>query len=566
MATTKPRGKKKRNHGEGEVIPRPGKKGFSFALRFLAYGEREYLTLGHESDGWDFEAAEEKLDEILAEIRLGIWVPPRKRSGSRGANLADEVDDAEPPRFGPFATSVVEDRVGQVSDSTTAHDRWGLMHLLPFFANYYLFEIDITVVDSYRVFKVRESEARQKAIDRGRPKRNAHGQILEPLSARSINKTIDALQFFLGIALEQKLVDENCAAGKKRRLAEPPKRPVHLDSAVHIEAVLQVAAEMDRELKYHCTEREAIAATLIFAGGRAHEVCYLQRRDIDLANARIHIGRSKTQAGLREIEMVPILRDILAAYLAARPGMKPNDLVFPNIDGKARNKDTLRTGVLLKLFERVDEFLVERGQLPLPNGVTAHKLRHTFASILVACGEDPSSVMDQLGHTDPAFTLRVYTHIMKRGKEERARLKALVRGERVIAVPAPEAPKLESSDYELPILHALVDLGGSAPRRDVIAAVGEAMASRHSAVDYEELPSGPPRWVARVAKAGSRLVKRGWLESNAQWGHWKLSKAGRAKARRADAPPPRPGATTSPSSAATVATQEHRRQEEVLAA
>jgi hypothetical protein len=29
-------------------------------------------------------------------------------------------------------------------------------------------------------------------------------------------------------------------------------------------------------------------------------------------------------------------------------------------------------------------------------------------SILVALGVDPGSVMDQLGHTDPSFTLRVY--------------------------------------------------------------------------------------------------------------------------------------------------------------
>jgi hypothetical protein len=37
-------------------------------------------------------------------------------------------------------------------------------------------------------------------------------------------------------------------------------------------------------------------------------------------------------------------------------------------------------------------------------------------------------VMRQLGHTDPAFTLRVYAHAMRRNEEERARLKALVEG------------------------------------------------------------------------------------------------------------------------------------------
>jgi len=39
--------------------------------------------------------------------------------------------------------------------------------------------------------------------------------------------------------------------------------------------------------------------------------------------------------------------------------------------------------------------------------------------------------MAQLGHTDPKFTLRVYTHIMRRGPVERARLTALVGGEAI---------------------------------------------------------------------------------------------------------------------------------------
>ena len=65
---------------------------------------------------------------------------------------------------------------------------------------------------------------------------------------------------------------------------------------------------------------------------------------------------------------------------------------------------------------------------PLPEGVTAHKLRHTFASILFVRGEDPPYVMAQLGHTDPAFTLRVYAHAMRRDDGDKERLKALVEG------------------------------------------------------------------------------------------------------------------------------------------
>src|SRR5438093_1445138 len=72
--------------------------------------------------------------------------------------------------------------------------------------------------------------------------------------------------------------------------------------------------------------------------------------------------------------------------------------------------------------------LADRGQPPLPAGVTAHKLRQTCASVLVMLGEDPAHVMGQLGHTDPAFTLRVYTHAMRRDEGAKERMRALVEG------------------------------------------------------------------------------------------------------------------------------------------
>ena len=48
--------------------------------------------------------------------------------------------------------------------------------------------------------------------------------------------------------------------------------------------------------------------------------------------------------------------------------------------------------------------------------------------MLVALGRDPRYLMDQLGHTDPQFTMRVYAHGMRFSEDERARLRALVDG------------------------------------------------------------------------------------------------------------------------------------------
>jgi hypothetical protein len=172
--------------------------------------------------------------------------------------------------------------------------------------------------------------------------------------------------------------------------------------------------------------------------------------------------------------------------------------------------------------------------VPLPKGLTTHKLRHAFASVLIALGEDPVSVMRQIGHTDPQFTLRVYTHMMSRDPAERQRLKALVCGERVIAYQTPLPESLDLAAYELSILRALVERGGRASRSEVLAAVEEAMAGRHGERDLEALPSGPPRWRARIGKVRARLVGRGWLAAGGRGPgcRWELTELGWARVRR----------------------------------
>jgi hypothetical protein len=41
-----------------------------------------------------------------------------------------------------------------------------------------------------------------------------------------------------------------------------------------------------------------------------------------------------------------------------------------------------------------------------------HALRHFYASVLLDAGENIKALSQYLGHSDPGFTLRVYTHLM----------------------------------------------------------------------------------------------------------------------------------------------------------
>ncbi|MEU9858768.1 site-specific integrase [Streptomyces sp. NPDC047974] len=50
-----------------------------------------------------------------------------------------------------------------------------------------------------------------------------------------------------------------------------------------------------------------------------------------------------------------------------------------------------------------------------------HALRHFYASVLLAAGENIKALSTYLGHTDPGFTLRVYTHLMPSSHERTLR-------------------------------------------------------------------------------------------------------------------------------------------------
>jgi integrase len=210
--------------------------------------------------------------------------------------------------------------------------------------------------------------------------------------------------------------------------------PVWLDRAEHIEALLDAAGQLDRRAGTRgghdqmggLIYRRALLATLGFAGLRMSELTALRWRDLDLAGNRLIMPTSKTDAGVRQIDLLPVLRDELAAYTAGAPITAPDGYVFATAAGTQPKQANIRRRVFDQALELANEKLVEAGDVPLPEQLTPHQLRHTFASILVTSGVDPGVVMDQLGHADPGFTLRVYRHGMRRDPTARERLRALV--------------------------------------------------------------------------------------------------------------------------------------------
>lgn len=166
----------------------------------------------------------------------------------------------------------------------------------------------------------------------------------------------------------------------------------------------------------------------MFSGLRIGELAELRWRDVDLASGWLTVCSSKTDAGVRRIELLPVLRDELATYKAAVTA-HPDRRVFATSTGAAMNPSNIRNRILAPSIERANTHLVKAGYVPLPDGLTPHKLRHTYTSLLAALGTDPGAMMDLLGHTDPGFTLRVYRHSMRRDDQSRAELRALIGAE-----------------------------------------------------------------------------------------------------------------------------------------
>src|SRR5436189_139404 len=145
----------------GQVVERPGKNGVKYGLRFRAYGRRHYITTSTATRA----AAEVELQNVLADVRRGIWQPAEE---PRATEAPREV-----PTFHVFASEWLAMREQEALGDRTIEDyRWSLeLHLLPFFAGYRLDQIGVRDVDRYKTAKAAEGV----------------------LSANSINKTLTRL-------------------------------------------------------------------------------------------------------------------------------------------------------------------------------------------------------------------------------------------------------------------------------------------------------------------------------------------------------------------------------------
>lgn len=167
-------------------------------------------------------------------------------------------------------------------------------------------------------------------------------------------------------------------------------------------------------------------ATGLFAGLRLGEALGLVWRDIDEAGESIRVRaqmsrhgerlKLKTAAGSRDVILMPQLGEEYRKLRASSSFSADEDLVFASSRGNTIGHRNLAARGLEPASRRAGI-----------TGVTFHVLRHTFASLLIAQGHDPVFVSRQLGHANPAITMRVYAHLFdaaRHGDDARRRLEA----------------------------------------------------------------------------------------------------------------------------------------------
>lgn len=227
----------------------------------------------------------------------------------------------------------------------------------------------------------------------------------------SVNRKLSSLRAFFRFLVRESIVDAN-PFGIVRGLRADHRLPVVL-SVEQVSALLEAPAKYwarvagDKEDGRCDAEfsaaRDRAALEIIYSGGlRISEALGLNFEDIDFLSRRFLVrGKGKKQ---RYCFLGKPAATALREYLTLRErrglgARRDNGPVFRNQKG-----GRLTTRSLERAFK---EYLAEAG---LPIDCTPHKLRHSFATHLLAAGADLPTVQEMMGHSSLAST-QIYTHL-----------------------------------------------------------------------------------------------------------------------------------------------------------
>jgi len=226
------------------------------------------------------------------------------------------------------------------------------------------------------------------------------------LHPHSVRREVAALRFFYVKTLRRRyLVDDT----------PYPKVPRRLPTVLTPEEVQRLIAAA------RTLSERAMLMALYSTGMRNAELRHLQVRDIDSRAMLIHVSHAK---GGRD-RYVPLSAMLLATLREHWRWMKPKTWLFPGTLHNWRADRPITPKVVW------DACRAAAARAGLTKRVSAHTLRHSFATHLLEAGADIRMIQLLLGHAEVRHTV-IYLHLSPR------HLQAVVNPLDVLTIPGLE--------------------------------------------------------------------------------------------------------------------------------
>ena len=149
----------------------------------------------------------------------------------------------------------------------------------------------------------------------------------------------------------------------------------------------------------------------LYAGLRRGELLALRYEDIDRDAKLIHVTKSVEYIGnnphIKEPKTKSGRRDVIMPDVLAEAIPKGSGYIFAREDGQIITKQTYA--------EKWKRYCKAIGY-----NITAHQLRHGYASMLYEAEIPDKDAQEQLGHANITLTRDVYTHISKKQRSKTA--------------------------------------------------------------------------------------------------------------------------------------------------
>lgn len=212
------------------------------------------------------------------------------------------------------------------------------------------------------------------------------GKVVVAGGAGTAARTTGLLGGILSYAVSEGIIEHNPVQGVKRPADKKRERRLTADEFNALGATLRAA-------DYLPWQAVTGIKLLLLTGCRLSEIGKLKWSEVDLDSKSLRLGDTKTGASMRPLGQPAV--DLLAAI---RPE-QPNGYVLTGV----RNAQ-IAYGALDSAINRVMK-------LAKLEGVTAHTLRHSFASVAADLDYSDSTIGAILGHSGSTITSR-YTHRM----------------------------------------------------------------------------------------------------------------------------------------------------------